>query len=415
MTQYITSKQVVEAVVNTPQVVFETTDACNLKCTYCLYGELYSSYGTRNTKFLSSKLAIRFLEELFDLWKSNIVLSAKQHTFISFYGGEPLLNMPFIIDVVSFINEQKKNGLEHQFSFTITTNGILLDRYIDFLVENDFDVLVSLDGNEVNNSYRVFKDGTSSHRKLCENLEFVKEQYPVFFEKRVSFNAVLHNRNSLSDTVGYIWSKYGKIPTISEMNATGVNLRKQSLFDEMYQSADDSFRDDNNGDALITKLGSNSKLYKALQRYVQCYSSRFYEDYLDLLRNNDRPKLPTGTCIPFSRKIFITVNGEIFPCERIPHKFIMGKIQEDGISIDYEDCAQKYNSLLSGMEKICKNCFNKKGCVQCVYCISDECFGSKCNGFMNREAFMLYERKMIGYLSKHPEIYSRILNDTIIL
>lgn len=32
--------------------------------------------------------------------------------------------------------------------FTMTTNGILLDRYLDFLVQHDFQLLISLDGNE---------------------------------------------------------------------------------------------------------------------------------------------------------------------------------------------------------------------------------------------------------------------------
>lgn len=32
MSNFITSKQIKDAVANTPQVVFEITDACNLKC-----------------------------------------------------------------------------------------------------------------------------------------------------------------------------------------------------------------------------------------------------------------------------------------------------------------------------------------------------------------------------------------------
>lgn len=31
MTQYISAKQIKEAIANTPQIVFEITDACNLK------------------------------------------------------------------------------------------------------------------------------------------------------------------------------------------------------------------------------------------------------------------------------------------------------------------------------------------------------------------------------------------------
>lgn len=48
----------------------------------------------------------------------------------------------------------------------------------------------------------------------------MKERYPMFFENKISFNAVIHNRNSVTEIKGYIWNKYGKMPSISEMNLT---------------------------------------------------------------------------------------------------------------------------------------------------------------------------------------------------
>lgn len=415
MTNFITSKQVIEAVANTPQIVFEITDACNLKCKYCLYGNLYSSYGNRNAKFLSSNLAIQFLENMIRLWESNLIQSANRHTFISFYGGEPLLNMPFIRNVVSFINQQKANGLKHDFGFTMTTNGILLDRYIDFFVENKFDILISLDGNEENNSYRKFKNGMPSFNRLSKNLEYIRTKYPDYFERLISFNSVLHDRNSIQSIVEYIKSTYGKIPTIGEMNPTGVNNHQRKSFDKMYKSSDDSLNEADDVELLLQTLGNKAKLYKMLHRYVQCYSSHYHEDYLDLLREKELRKLPTGTCIPFSRKVFITVNGEILPCERIPHDYIMGKIDESNVNIDYDRCAEIYNLLLSKMERKCETCFNKKGCVQCVYNLEKEYIGTKCDGFMNKTAFMQYERNMIRCLSKHPDIYKNILKNSILI
>lgn len=42
----------------------------------------------------------------------------------------------------------------------MTTNGILLDRYMDFLVKHEVSLLISLDGNSVHNQLRVDKKGT---------------------------------------------------------------------------------------------------------------------------------------------------------------------------------------------------------------------------------------------------------------
>lgn len=41
----------------------------------------------------------------------------------------------------------------------MTTNAILLDRYMDFLAENEFRLLISLDGDEKGQSYRVDTKG----------------------------------------------------------------------------------------------------------------------------------------------------------------------------------------------------------------------------------------------------------------
>jgi uncharacterized protein len=37
----INTDNIVYALANLPQLVFEITDACNLKCKYCGYGEFY--------------------------------------------------------------------------------------------------------------------------------------------------------------------------------------------------------------------------------------------------------------------------------------------------------------------------------------------------------------------------------------
>jgi predicted nucleic-acid-binding Zn-ribbon protein len=38
------------ALANLSQLVFEVTDACNLKCKYCGYGEFYNDYDSRGNK-----------------------------------------------------------------------------------------------------------------------------------------------------------------------------------------------------------------------------------------------------------------------------------------------------------------------------------------------------------------------------
>jgi uncharacterized protein len=44
---------------NLPQLVFEITDVCNLKCKYCAYGEFYDDYDSREDKMSPVEKAIR--------------------------------------------------------------------------------------------------------------------------------------------------------------------------------------------------------------------------------------------------------------------------------------------------------------------------------------------------------------------
>ena len=47
----ITKEEVVRNLINLKQLTFEVTDDCNLQCKYCGYGELYSGYDARATKY----------------------------------------------------------------------------------------------------------------------------------------------------------------------------------------------------------------------------------------------------------------------------------------------------------------------------------------------------------------------------
>jgi uncharacterized protein len=71
------------------QIVFETTDHCNLSCSYCSLGELYD-FGKRDHKNINTRYAINLLKYIFDFRPPRTKL------MIGFFGGEPLVNIKFI-------------------------------------------------------------------------------------------------------------------------------------------------------------------------------------------------------------------------------------------------------------------------------------------------------------------------------
>ncbi|MCL1969261.1 MAG: radical SAM protein [Bacteroidetes bacterium] len=143
------------------RLTFEVTDACNLKCKYCAYDEFYENYDRREDKMLSAKKAIRLLEYFSEFWNSERNESDKQDICINFFGGEPLLNMPFIETIVDYV-QNKLHAPNRSFKFSMLTNGVLLDKYMDYLAIHHFNLLISLDGNVDNNAYRVTHNGNES-------------------------------------------------------------------------------------------------------------------------------------------------------------------------------------------------------------------------------------------------------------
>ena len=179
-------------------VVFEVTDACNLHCKYCAYADLYEGYDQRNNTnmpFHRAKLVIDYLQEI---WEKNRFQDMEKSVSISFYGGEPLLNMEFVKQVIDYTEKLPPTG--RIFKYSMTTNAMLLDRYMDYLVEKDFALLISLDGDEQGQSYRTDHAGNNSFQRVYRNIMLLKEKYPEFWENNVNCNAVLHDRNGVERT-----------------------------------------------------------------------------------------------------------------------------------------------------------------------------------------------------------------------
>lgn len=404
------SKDIMTSLSNTPQVVFEVTDSCNLRCKYCAYGEFYQDYDVRHNKMLDSNRAIAFLLYLNQLWKSSYNQSVRRFVYVSFYGGEPLLNMPFIRKVVDFVNGM--SNPYRTFIFSMTTNAMLLDKYMDYLVQNGFSLLISLDGNEHNHSYRVDRYGKSSFKQVVKNIDKLRDQYPLYFENKVNFNSVLHNRNSVDDIFNFIKGRYGKLPSIGELNNMGIKPEIQEQFAKTYRNSYESLLQSENYDKIEREMFLKTSSSQQFSTFIRQHSGLVFNSYKDLLFDrSDEPKLPTGTCTPFGRKVYVTVNGKILPCERIGHQFALGEIDADGIKLDFERIAQRYNSYFKKLIKQCSHCYNRKACIQCIFNLEDLDGKPICHGFMSAKEFEQYTNNNLQYMQKFPEDYYKVLLD----
>lgn len=405
-------KQVEDFLSNTPQILFEVTDACNLDCTYCGYGSLYGNYDERKTKTLKME-DVESLFSFLDQLQQYRDKSVNNTVYISFYGGEPLMNMSFIKEVVSYIHNHKKD--EHKYVFSMTTNGILLHKYMDFLVENEFHILISLDGNEKNHSYRITKRGDNSFKYIIKNVDLLLDKYPTYFENFVEFNAVLHNRNSVKEIYDYIYTRYNKKPRIGELNNSGILPKKKEEFEKMYRNTAESLYSSENYTELEREMFTFAPSYHNACNFLHSYNMGVVKTYNDFFtRNQKKNYIPTGTCMPFSKKIFVTVNGKILPCERIGHNYTLGSLSKEGVSIDFEEIAAKYNSYYDKLHRQCSKCYLLGACYQCMLTIDDMDEKPICHGFMNRKNFAKYLITNMSFFESHPTDYYRIMEEVIV-
>jgi uncharacterized protein len=399
-----------KSLANTLQLVFEVTEECNLNCEYCAYHDIYKGkFDARKGTKLDFQLGINLLKFLFKLWESNKNLSYNKKVYISFYGGEPLLNMGFIKKIVKFINISSVQNIS--FKYSMTTNALLLKKNISFLVDNDFSILISLDGNRDNNRYRVYKNKKEAFDQIIDNVDYVYQNYLQYFKENVNFNAVLHNHNSVNDIFNFIYKKYNKQPKISELNTSNINISKTNDFVQKYQNMSDSLNQSEDYRFIRDKLFVESPDIKSLADFIHTFTKNVYSSYTDFFEHlTDKPSLPTGTCIPFSRKIFLTAQGKLLPCETIPHNFSMGYVDKKEVILDYGNISKTVNHHYNKISRLCNLCQNFIRCKQCIYNLEIESTKPHCHGFIPDNRLNSIFPTYLNMLSKNRKLYSKILS-----
>jgi len=401
-------------IINTKQIVFEVTDSCNLNCTYCGFGNLYEGYDDRSNKKINTLYAINLMKYIFDrkpMYENNKLI-------ISFYGGEALLNMNFIkkiVEVANQLNVEKRFDLE----YSMTTNATLINKHINFLATNKFSLLISLDGNEENHSYRVFsKNKKNSFQKVIENIDMIQRDYPEYFANYVRFNAVLHNRNSVKSIYEFIFFRYHKIPRIAELNIRDIKPDNKNMLEEIFHSKQKSEAEFQKEESnLLSITHGELSLYKELIDFLKYISINCYVSNINLLLHNVEKHLPTSTCTPFSKKIFLTNRNKLLPCEKINYKYSMGKVNEN-IEIDITEVTRQYNFYYKHFKKFCQSCYAYRFCGVCMFQTNSiDKIGSEefvCENYYDQNTFKHKLHRLFSFLEKYPNDFSEILENIII-
>ncbi|MBQ3068075.1 MAG: radical SAM protein, partial [Oscillospiraceae bacterium] len=178
------------------------TEQCNLRCVYCAYMPKYLDK-TYKLKHMAEDIAIKSIDIFMRAAKQNPSPS------IGFYGGEPLLQFELIKKCVGYCKEKYPFSKP---SFDITTNGLLLDNenIVNFLIENEFTVAVSLDGpQDIHDKFRKDVNNKPSFEKIIKNLTQLYHKAPKYFKNKISFNAVITPLTGSKEQFEFLDKLYG--------------------------------------------------------------------------------------------------------------------------------------------------------------------------------------------------------------
>ncbi|MCB0746019.1 MAG: radical SAM peptide maturase [Ignavibacteriae bacterium] len=394
---------------NLKSICFEVTDRCNLNCTYCAYSDFYKDYDERTGKLLSEAVALNALKYVLKYLKSGKNSSSEDHSLnIAFYGGEPTLNVEVIRAVINYVADN-----DIKVHYTMTTNSVLLKKYIKLFVENNFNLLISLDGEEKNNVYRNFFNGKNSFNKIYKNLIYVKRNYPEFFNNNISFNCVLNGTSNIIEINRFFKKEFGKLPQYSEISRVGVDKNKIEEFNKVFKSKNDCF--DNLAWNQKKETLDAPERIKSM-KFLFNYSNNFYNEFIQIGNNhNKKRKLPTGTCLPFDRKFYVSVNGKILPCQMIDQKYYYGKINNELVDLDLSHTADVTNKMYDKLKDQCEKCYNLITCGSCIYTNLIE-NGDKiyCANFTSHSSFINDLTRNFSVLESHPELYDEIVSEAIL-
>ncbi|MCT4625461.1 Cys-rich peptide radical SAM maturase CcpM [Halodesulfovibrio sp.] len=336
-------------------ITLQITQQCNLRCKYCVYSGCYDSRGHTN-KAMSFETACKGVDFLL-----NHSIDCDDIN-IGFYGGEPLLAFNVLKKVVAYVEEK---GEGKNIGFHITTNGTLFtEEILTYLQEKKFHVLISLDGDkEQHDKNRVFAvSGTGTFDTIMKYLGIIKEHYSDLYS-RMTYNAVIDPTitNQCSNNF-FLQCK----------EAEGVNVTA-SIISSQYRKDDIDIPDE----FFIQEEKENFKLFlHKLNRLESKHISKitlgkFEEIKGKMFLLRQRPTAlpekchPGGPCVPGVRKLFLNVDGELFPCERVSES---SKLSIIGNLIDGFDFERIESILNVGRltASHCKKCWAFLMCTQCI-------------------------------------------------
>lgn len=307
------------------------TSMCNLKCIYC------HCNSTSHGEHMDKKLAFKTIDKYITHVKaySGTTEDNIQITFMG--GGEPLLQIQMIKEIVEYLEEQNIKG-----KYVLVTNGTVgNDDDWNWLIDRQFRITLSIDGNpEIQNTQRVFANSKMGTWTNLENrLDFLDRK-----------SAKIHVRSTVTDTrnIDKICQYLEQFDCIETHSLEPVSIAGRGIDCSHYPQDLEEFY---------------SKFFETYSKYLYHNPGRYKSAWFKPFKRMD------GFCGAVYHNAVITHDGFVSLCTEMDsstqytygNQFIVSHINEENPFISNKSLDFSNYHSVDNMEK-CKNCIVKYKC-----------------------------------------------------
>jgi uncharacterized protein len=309
---------------------------CNLKCTYCYGNE--GEYGRRG----------RMTEDTLCNTFNTFFAKDDGRQFITFFGGEPLMNFPLMRKTASLAEEYRQSG-KADVSLGIVTNGTLCnDEITEFFHGHIDDVTFSLDGpQDLNDGQRLEKRGGSVYRTATENIRKLTAAKKFNWAFRTIVTQAGHDRvdEIYDDLEAY---QPGGIGIVN------VDAPKDS----------DLYLDDEQFRRFVDQIVEVN--HKGLHSFIKGGQAVAFEYPFYILFHFITRSHALYHCNAGANLLAITAEGDVYPCHRFvgEETFKMGNVADPNLkqSERYQEIRQSFIGTTVDQREVCRDCWARYLC-----------------------------------------------------
>lgn len=346
---------------NCEQIILELTEACNLRCGYCIYNAEHPEYRGFSNKNMSFDIAKKSIDYILNDYK-------KDEFSLTFYGGEPLVNFELMKKSINYTRDKYPN-IKLNIAFT-TNLTLLTEEMVEYFNKLDsIDIMCSIDGpKSFHDKYRRYVNGEGTFDDAIRGLKLLLNKfYDNKKGRNFSINCVIippYSKKNLDILNNFFYEEL-KLP--KDITCTYSYLdRGDMVFD--------FDRDSIIASDIERKLESSPLEEWAVDSLIEDNQNQKYFDIVseDMLRVAKRMRVDDGVivetyfhgnCVPGRRRVYVTVDGIFTACEKIGKSPMLGDF-ENGYNFD-EIYKVYYEDYVEYFENICKDCWAQPMCSIC--------------------------------------------------